>query len=100
MKYPVPTNRTELRSFIGQVNQLSSSTNAVTSLLAPFRSLLSMKNDFIWSSTHDTTFTAAKKSLTTQPTLSYFDLAKPTRLSTDASRQGLGYILQQLHGDM
>ena len=47
---------------------------------------------------HDTPFTAAKASLTTQPILSYFDLTKPTRFSTDDSRQGLGYILQQLHG--
>jgi len=98
-KYPVPTNRTELRSFIGLVNQLSSSTNAVASLLTPFRALLSTKNEFTWSPCHDTAFEAAKKSLTTQPTLSYFDLTKPTRLSTDASRQGLGYVLQQLHGD-
>jgi len=44
-RYPVPTNRTELRSFIGLVNQLSSSTSAVSSLLAPFRALLSTKNE-------------------------------------------------------
>ena len=36
-----------------------------------------------------------KKSLTTPPQLSYFDINKPTRLCTDASRQGLGFILQQ-----
>ena len=98
-RYPVPTNHRELRSFVGLVNQLSSSTNAVASLLTPFRALLSTKNEFTWSSCRDTVFTAAKASLTTQPTLSYFDLTKPTRLSTDASCQGLGYVLQQLHGD-
>ena len=81
------------------MNQLSSSTNAVASLLTPFRALLSTKSKFTWSSCHDTAFTAAKVSLNTQPTLSYFDLTKPTRLSTDASHQGLGYVLQQLHGD-
>ena len=68
-RYPVPTNRTELRSFVGLVNQLSSSTNAVASLLTPFRALLSTKNEFTWSSCRDTAFTAAKASLTTQPTL-------------------------------
>ena len=98
-KYPVPTSRTELQSFIGLVNQLSSSTNAVATLLAPFRPLLSTKNDFVWSPSHDTAFLAAKESPTTQPVLSFFDITKPTRLSTDASRQGLGYILQQQHGD-
>ena len=97
--YPVPTNRTELRSFVGLINQLSSSTNLVASLLAPFRPLLSTKNEFVWMPSHDAAFLEAKKSLTTQPALSFFDLTKPTRLSTDASRQGLGYILQQQHGE-
>ena len=46
-KYPVPTNRTELRSFIGLVNQLSSSMSAVATLLTLFRPLLSTKNEFI-----------------------------------------------------
>jgi len=27
--------------------------------------------------------------------LSFFDMSKPTRLCTDASHQGLGFILQQ-----
>ena len=52
----LPTSRTELRSFIGLVNQLSSSTNAVATLLAPLRPLLSTKNEFVWSHSHDTAF--------------------------------------------
>ena len=31
--------------------------------------------------------------------MSYFDLTKPTRLCTDASRQGLGLVLQQKHDE-
>ena len=92
-RYPAPTSHTELRSFIGLVNQLSSSTNTVATLLAPFRPLLSTKNEFAWSPSHATAFKTVKESLTTQPILSYFDITKPTRLSTDASRQGLEYIL-------
>ena len=68
-RYPVPTNHRELRSFVGLVNQLSSSTNAVASLLTPFRALLSTKNEFTWSSCHGIAFTAAKALPTTQPTL-------------------------------
>ena len=33
--------------------------------------------------------------MTGAPTLAFFDATKPTRLCTDASRQGLGFILQQ-----
>ena len=89
-KYPVPTSRTELRSFIGLVNQLSSSTNTVATLLVPFRPLLSTKNEFVWSPSHDTAFLASKESLIMQPVLSFFDITKPTCLSTDASQQGIG----------
>ena len=31
--------------------------------------------------------------------LFFFDISKPTKLSTDASRRGLGFILQQKTGD-
>ena len=95
LQYPKPNTRTDLRSFFGLVNQLSSSTDAIAALLTPLRPLLSTKNDFLWSSDHDEAFTKAKASLTKPPVLSFFNLNHPTRLSTDASRQGLGFILQQ-----
>ncbi len=41
----------------------------------------------------------ARASLTSAPSLSYFDPSKPTQLCTDASRQGLGFVLQQKSGD-
>ena len=96
--YPSPTNRSELRSFIGLVNQLSTSTNTLATLLA-LRPLLSTKNEFLWSTTQEESLTQVKKLLTTPPLLSFFDINKPTRLCTDASRQGLGFILQQNTGD-
>ena len=98
-KYPTPTTRSDLRSFMGLVNQLSTSTHTLASLLTPLRPLLSTKNEFLWSSHHQEAFTNIKTSLTTSPLLSFFDMTKPTRLSTDASRQGLGFILQQKTGD-
>ena len=94
-QFPTPTNRTDLRSFFGLVNQLSSSTNAIASLLTPLRSLLSTKNDFLWSPDHQQAFSIVKNALTIASVLSYFDINKPTRLCTDASRHGLGFILQQ-----
>ena len=35
--------------------------------------------------------------MTTAPTLAYYDVSRPTRLLTDASRLGLGFVLQQKH---
>ena len=94
-QFPTPKNRTDLRSLFGLVNQLSSSTSAIAPLLTPLRPLLSTKNEFFWSPNHEQALDNIKKTLTTAPVLSYFDASKPTRLSTDASRQGLGFILQQ-----
>ena len=95
VKFPMPSNRTDLRSFFGLANQLSASTDSIAGLLAPLRPLLSTKNDFLWTTEHDLAFHNARKSLTAAPTLSFFDISQPTRLCTDASRQGLGFVLQQ-----
>ena len=94
-RFPTPSNRTNLLSFFGLVNQLSASTSSVAGLLAPLRPLLSAKNEFVWAPEQNQAFDNAKKSLTTAPTLAFFDVSKPMRLCTDASRQGLGFILQQ-----
>ena len=94
-KFPTPSSRTELRAFFGLANQLTASTDALAGLLGPLRPLLSTKNEFLWLPDHEEAFQAAKMSLASAPTLQFFDPQKPTRLCTDASRKGLGFILQQ-----
>ena len=49
----------------------------------------------LWSAEHEQAFTKAKEHLIEVPTLAYFSLDKPTRLCTDASRHGVGFMLQQ-----
>ena len=98
-KFPITTSHSDLRSFVGLVNQLSSSTPTVDSLLAPLRPLLSTKNDFMWSPSLTVAFDDVKRCLTSAPTLSFFDPSRPTRLCTDASRRGLGFVLQQQSDD-
>ena len=81
--------------FIGLVNQLATSTNFIATLLAPLRPLLSTKNDLLWLSDHEGVLSNVKKSLTMPLVLSFFDITKPKRLTTDASKHGVGLILQQ-----
>ena len=78
-KFSTPANRTDLRSFIGLVNQLSASTTTVATLLSPLRPLLRTNNEFTWSEEFDETFQNAKESLVSAPTLAYFDLTKLPR---------------------
>ena len=97
--FPTPASRTDLRGFFGLANQLAASNDSVATLLGPMRPLLSTKNEFLWSDVHDQAFQKAKQFLSSAPTLAYFDPTKSTRLCTDASRNGLGFVLQQRHQD-
>ena len=97
--FPTPSSRTDLRSFCGLVNQLASSTKDITTALAPLRPLLSSRNDFLWMTVHEDAFRQAKTLLTSAPTLAYFDASKETRLHTDASTLGIGFVLLQKSTD-
>ena len=52
-QFPKPSSRTDLRSFFGLVNQLSSSTKDIADTLAPLRPLLSTRNEFLWGKPQD-----------------------------------------------
>ena len=97
-KFPTPSSRTDLRSFFGLANQMSSSTSHIAEALAPLRPLLSPRNDFLWTPDHNRAFDHAKEALSTAPTLAFFDTKKETCLYTDASGLGVGYLLLQNHG--
>ena len=97
--YPTPSCITDVRSFFGLANQLSGSSDQVAPALTPLKGLLSSKNAFTWTENHDVAFEQAKNVLTTAPTLAFYDMNKPTRLCTDASRHGLGFVLQQEQSD-
>ena len=97
-KFPEPRNLTELRSFLGMVNQLGSFSPNISAAAGPLRELLSMKNVFLWSSSHNKSFEEVKRMLTEPPVLTHFELDRKTALHVDASRiNGLGYVLLQEH---
>ena len=99
-EFPAPTNITELRSFLGLVNQLGDFTADIASSAEALRGLLRPRNTFCWTPTHETAFNAVKAALSQPPTLAPFDPSLPTMLQTDAARlKGLGYALLQQHGD-
>ena len=99
-QFPTPTCLTELRSFMGLINQLGDFTTEVSATADPLRELLKSKNEFGWTKTRTTPFQITKKALVSAPTLAHFDPSKPTALHTDASRRkGLGYALLQQHAD-
>ena len=98
--FPEPKNRTDLRSWFGLVNQVTSFTDELAGLLEPLRPLLREANEFLWLDEHRTHFDKAKAALCQVPYLAYYAPSRKTALYTDASRiNGLGFVMTQQQDD-
>ncbi|XP_043212315.1 uncharacterized protein K02A2.6-like [Amphibalanus amphitrite] len=84
--FPVPQNLTDLRSFMGLVNQLASFSTDTASAASPLRDLLRPQNHWCWTSVHQQAFEAVKATLVSPPVLAFFKPGLPTALHTDATR--------------
>ena len=94
--FPVPTNISELRGFLGLVNQLGVFVPDLAHVTTPLRGLLKKNVAFIWLTEHQQAFQQTKDILLSDLVTRPFDPTKPTQLLTDASRlKGLGYALIQ-----
>ncbi|XP_065182117.1 uncharacterized protein K02A2.6-like [Sycon ciliatum] len=94
--FEIPANRTDLRSFMGLVNQCSDFSSTIAEHAAPLRGLLKAKNEFLWLPEHTVAMDAVKQALVDPPLLAFFDPSAQTRLECDAARtKGLGFGLWQ-----
>ena len=94
--FSTPSNRTDLRSFLGLMNQCAEFTPCLAELSAPLRGLLKPSTEFLWHHDHTAAFNAIKDELVSLATLSYFQVGSELRLETDASKlKGLGFVLWQ-----
>ena len=59
-QFPVPTNRTDLRLFMGLINQCGEFIPNLAAATAPLRGLLKTSDDFLWTEDHTRAFNAAK----------------------------------------
>ena len=70
--FPIPANRTDLRSFVELGNQFSEFTPRLAEVTVPLRSLLKSSREFKWNADHTEAFEATKSALVSPPTLAYF----------------------------
>ena len=94
-----PQNVKELQRFLGMVNYLSRFVQDLSTKAAPLRALLDKKNEWCWSNEQEHSWLGLKNSLKADPVLQFFDPNKPIRVSSDASKSGLGAVLLQQHDD-
>ena len=93
-----PVNRTDLRSFMALVQQVSYTT-AVAPKLHPFRELLKETVPLHWSESIDRVFQETRTVLAdnVEDGIKSFDPSKPIALLSDWCHHGVGYLLLQKH---
>jgi hypothetical protein len=99
-EFPRPTNLTELRGFLGLVNQLTIFVPDMAHLTDTLRLLLKKNVEYLWLKEHEDAFIKIKCVLTGDMVVRAFNPDLETQIITDASRlKGLGYALMQREGD-
>ena len=96
--FPRPQSSTDIRSWFGLVNQVSTYAQ-LRDTMAPFRKFLSPRTKFVWDSDLDAAFERSKSVIVDaiREGVQIFDIDKPTCLRPDWSKKGIGYILLQKH---
>ncbi|CAB4021418.1 Transposon Ty3-G Gag-Pol poly [Paramuricea clavata] len=94
-----PGNKTDLQRFLGMINYLARYIPDLSTRTMPLRKLLDQKVLWMWDNEQEKAWKELKELVSSEPVLKFYDPNKPIKISTDASRSGLGAVLQQLHGE-
>ena len=94
--FPTPTCTTDIRSWFGLVNQVAY-TFSQSRIMEPFRDLLKKGQRFYWDDRLETLFQQSKSEILSQAEegVRSYDLRRPTCLTTDWCRIGVGFSLTQ-----
>lgn len=93
--FPTPTNKRELRRFLGMTGYYRGFCRNFSSVVSPLTDLLSTARKFVWGPECERAFNSAKILLCNAPVLSAPTFSLPFKLQVDASACGAGAVLLQ-----
>ena len=77
------------------INYLSKFIPDLAQKTSILRDLLKEKNEWVWQPEHQNCFDKLKDACSSKPTLAYYDVKKPVKISCDSSQHGLGAVCLQ-----
>ena len=100
LKFPSPEKLTDVRSWFGLVNQVSH-YNKFSTVMEPFKHLLSPKAKFQWTDELEQAFQKSQHDIVEAILrgVEIYDLQRYTCLRPDWSKTGIGFFLSQKHCD-
>lgn len=95
-EFPVPTNTTGLKAFLGICNYYRRFIKGFAKIASPLNLLTSKNVKFSWTPACQESFDMLKQALVSAPILAYPDFRLPFHLYVDASQTGIGLTLGQI----
>ena len=96
--WPIPTNISELRSFLGLASYYRKFVKDFSAIASPLTQLLHKDKPYLWEKDQQTAFDSLKLCLVSAPVLILPDPTKPFTVTTDASDLTIGAVLSQDQG--
>ncbi|XP_043466332.1 uncharacterized protein K02A2.6-like [Leptopilina heterotoma] len=93
LKIPRPTNKSEVKTWVGTVNYYSKFIPNVAEILLPMYELLRDNTEFKWTEKCENAFIKTRKEITSKKVLVHFDRTKPINMYCDASQFGIAAVL-------
>ena len=90
-----PTNKKELRGFIGMVNYYRDMWIRRSDTLAPLTALTSKEAKWRWTEVEQKAFDTMKRIVSRETLLAYPNFSEPFEIHTDASHTQLGAVISQ-----
>jgi hypothetical protein len=95
--FPVPKTKRNVKQFLGMLNYFRKFVRHFAQIAAPLNALLKKDADFVWTPECQAAFETLIHALVSSDLIQLPDFTKPFVVTTDASDEGIGGVLTQIH---